>query len=370
MPKSRGFTLIELLVVISIIAILSVVGFVSFQNVQKNAKDAKIKADLDAIKKAYEVNYIVDSTHPQGAYQPLKNEMFASGKIPTQPNGSPYPCSVGPDTTCSTNKTSYPEADQGYKVSATLSDGKDYTVTSTAGTLVQSGMLSCDPTGTLKNGLAGWWKMDENSWNGTAGEVKDSSGNNQNGISNCAGGSGCVKPNTVAGKIGKAGEFDGVDDLVQIPDQSTKFAVNSGTIALWINHAASQSGGKGWVSFSDGRPRFYSSSDSVQIYWSGATGFPAGPEYSSAFGYSNNAWHHVVFLWNAAASTYSIYLDGILKESKTNITFSALTTGAEEFGRYGSSNYFNGQMDDVRIYNRALSTAEVTQLYNNGSGCF
>ncbi len=87
MKKSRGFTLIELLVVISIISILSVVGFVSFQNVRKSAQDAKIRADLDAIKKAYETNFVVDATHPQGAYQPLLGSNFVGGKIPT-PDGT------------------------------------------------------------------------------------------------------------------------------------------------------------------------------------------------------------------------------------------------------------------------------------------
>lgn len=87
MKTTNAFTLIELLVVITIISILSVVGFVAFQNVQKNAKDAKIRADIDAIKKAYETNFDVTLNNGQGGYKALSPTNFAGGKIPT-PDGT------------------------------------------------------------------------------------------------------------------------------------------------------------------------------------------------------------------------------------------------------------------------------------------
>lgn len=122
--KIKGFTLIELLVVISIISILSLIGLVSFQNIKTKVADAKMQADLDAIKNAYEVNYDPTINNGQGGYKALADSNFASGKIPTQPNGSPYPCSYGPDAgnnsiwyTCTSYQT------QGYQVSAILSTG-------------------------------------------------------------------------------------------------------------------------------------------------------------------------------------------------------------------------------------------------------
>lgn len=147
-----GFTLIELLVAISIIAILSVIGFVSFQQVQSNAKDAKIKADLNAIKKAYETNYDPTLNGGQGGYKPLTDAMFASGKIPTQPNGSPYPCVVGPDASCASNPTNYPMADQGYQVTAVLSNGSTFpSVTSNQGTLTVSPPPTCSNLTTVQS---------------------------------------------------------------------------------------------------------------------------------------------------------------------------------------------------------------------------
>ncbi|MBI4036031.1 type II secretion system protein [Candidatus Daviesbacteria bacterium] len=104
--SGAGFTLIELLVVISIISILSVVGFVSFQAVRNSTLDAKRRADIDAIKKAYETNYDPTANGGQGGYKPLTEAMFASGKIPT-PDGTTNTSYivVGPDINANYNNT-------------------------------------------------------------------------------------------------------------------------------------------------------------------------------------------------------------------------------------------------------------------------
>lgn len=92
LPKSvknpKGFTLVELLVVISIIAVLSVIGITIFSGVQKNARDARRKGDIESISKALESNYTSGSSNP---YPILLDTMFASGKIPTDPQtGNSY----------------------------------------------------------------------------------------------------------------------------------------------------------------------------------------------------------------------------------------------------------------------------------------
>lgn len=81
--NKKGFTLIELLVVISIIAILSAGGFVSYQGVRTRTIEAKVKADIDSIKKAYEANYDPGLFGGQGGYKPISGLDFASAKIPT-----------------------------------------------------------------------------------------------------------------------------------------------------------------------------------------------------------------------------------------------------------------------------------------------
>lgn len=86
LSNKRGFTLVELLVVIVILAILGTVGMTVYSSVQKNVRDAKRKADISAIAKAYEVTY----NDTGGIYRPLAGSDFATGAIPTPPEGGSY----------------------------------------------------------------------------------------------------------------------------------------------------------------------------------------------------------------------------------------------------------------------------------------
>lgn len=132
MLLTKGFTLVELLVVVAIIGVLTTVGFVSYQNIRNKAQDTKKKQDLDAIKKAYETKFIANG---QTVYLSLVPADFADNKIPTQPNSSPYPCLIGPDSNCTLNPTNYSGANQTYQISTTLSDGVTYNATADQGNI-------------------------------------------------------------------------------------------------------------------------------------------------------------------------------------------------------------------------------------------
>lgn len=69
MKKIKGFTLFELLVVISIIGILLGFGAVAFSGAQRKARDARRKEDLDAVQKALEQYYALESAdYPAACY--------------------------------------------------------------------------------------------------------------------------------------------------------------------------------------------------------------------------------------------------------------------------------------------------------------
>jgi uncharacterized protein (TIGR02145 family) len=99
--------------------------------------------------------------------------------------------------------------------------------------------------------------------------------------------------------------------------------------------------------------------------------------YTSTHIFSANTWYHVTFVYDGSQSTNETKLKLYVNGKATNLTIggnipTSITTvartmkiGADSYGG-GADNYFNGYLDDVRIYNRALTQAEITQLYNLG----
>jgi len=147
-----------------------------------------------------------------------------------------------------------------------------------------------------------------------------------------------------AGKSGKAGVFDGTD-YAQISYQLTK----PFTFSAWFKSNT--------VS---GNHQLFSAGSNMQFYLSGSTLRTAGSimSYSPI---SAGTWYHAVLV--ADTSSSRIYINNVLVASNST-TF----TPASSFyiGAYNPSNeLWNGTLEDVRFYNRALSDAEVELLYKN-----
>jgi hypothetical protein len=81
-----------------------------------------------------------------------------------------------------------------------------------------------------------------------------------------------------------------------------------------------------------------------------------------------NMWYHIVGTWDG--TTRTIYVNGVAEGTNNTAQSRANVGGNTAIGRPGSYTgglYFPGVIDDVRIYNRALTAAEVTRLYNLGT---
>src|SRR5262249_21976568 len=73
-------------------------------------------------------------------------------------------------------------------------------------------------------------------------------------------------------------------------------------------------------------------------------------------------WYHVAAVFNQTASTYAVYLDGALHKSGTK-TLVAEAAGTLTIGtRTGTTDYFVGTLDDLRIYDRELCANEIAAL--------
>lgn len=138
MTKRAGFTLIELLVVVTILGVLSTIGISNLSGIKNKYSDAKLKADVDALAKAYEIKYDVESN----SYSILTKDDFASKTIPKQPNGQPY-VGCDSDTNCAPGVRD--DAHRSWHICAKLSDDSFYCRKSARGAPVSSLQAQANP---------------------------------------------------------------------------------------------------------------------------------------------------------------------------------------------------------------------------------
>ena len=244
--------------------------------------------------------------------------------------------------------------------------------------LYQSGSAkinSSQSPGTLASGLVGWWTMDgaDTAWSSpSAGVEYDKSGNGNTGTLTSF-----VRATSIAiGKIGQALSFDGGNSYIKTTTLDGYLnSKSAGAISLWFKNdgqTINRPEIAGWwlsdnfrIDFNDtGAP-----GGNVEFYYSTSGGHDQTLTSSSA--YADNKWHHAVATYDSLGSA-AFYIDGGLISSRA--ANGAIVSG-DRFcigmacGTAGNIGLpFKGSVDDVRIYNRALSAAEVQQLYNIGAG--
>jgi hypothetical protein len=213
----------------------------------------------------------------------------------------------------------------------------------------------------LDPNLVGWWKLDEGS--GTT--AADSSGNGNEGTLN-------GDPQWVTGILGSALEFDGVDDYVDIGLGAGGYfsTLNSGfTVAAWINRAST---GTHDVIFGAGRNPVGTTAGDNNDGWKLSitsanviTFTTLGIlDYTSSVGVPTGEWAHVAATFNEAGTELRIYLDGNFQQTISGNGPANPATGlfAVGFGATWALEFFDGALDDVRVYNKVLTEAEIKPL--------
>lgn len=230
---------------------------------------------------------------------------------------------------------------------------------------------TCESSLTLSNGASynyrtinalplspvAWWTFDE----GAGVTLADSSGNGNNGVWHGTG------SYWVPGRVGSyAGQFNGIDDYIEIPD-SPSLRVNTFAVALWI-FPRSLAPAEFIRVISKESPRnfgVYIIPNSVKIHISyfDAAGINHGVNSSADM--TLNAWNHVVMNYDGA--TLGLYMNGSLDRSLPSISSPVQSAAPVDIGSPAPSFYFNGLLDDMRVYSAALSQDDITNLYNGAA---
>jgi len=202
-------------------------------------------------------------------------------------------------------------------------------------------------------GLVAWYRFD--------GDADDSSGNNLHGTE-------MGDPTYEAGVFGQAINLDGDGDYVDCGDPTEFDITDFITFTYWIKVTAFD---RGWNTvLARGDDSWRSSRAGTNNFMEAAVGGTAGNYTYGVTPVDDGEWHHIGWVYDGTMNY--LYLDGEIDATEDNsgqITVSSyplyIGTNSQHTDRF-----WNGLIDDVMIYNRALSQEEVQAVMMSSAGAF
>jgi len=230
-----------------------------------------------------------------------------------------------------------------------------------AGNLALSGDITFTTAAqtAASSGAIAFWTLDES----TGSFAADYSGNGATGTL-------LNGPLRVPGRLGQALSFNGVDQGVIVPHAAVHDAYPL-SVSLWMSTTTSAQGGlvnkylpssmNGYQVFTNGGSLCaWYFRDASNYVWDGSNCSLATP------GFNDGQWHHVAFVVDASGGR--LFVDGALRrtQSWTGTPGATTTTQGLSLAQYPgtASPCLAGRLDDVRIYDRALSAGDVSSLVN------
>jgi len=173
-----------------------------------------------------------------------------------------------------------------------------------------------------------------------------------------------VGPTWADGKIRPALRFDGLNDYVTIPD--SKASLNptiAYTLEAWVKCAVLPSieGEDGLIIIKRRQWGFRGERD-TDVFHAFLWGWPEATEPRSTTVIVVGTWYHVVYTYDKVSA--KIYINGALEDTKAHTD--AIPTSSEDLDLGANDKeiqFFNGIIDEVRIYSRCLSEAEILRHY-------
>jgi prepilin-type N-terminal cleavage/methylation domain-containing protein len=379
MPKGhRGFSLVELLIVVTVLGVLATIGATVYKGNTENAKDQQRLRDLNSIKQALELY-----RHDERSYPKVITDLAKYlSPIPADPQalaGKQYAYATSPSS-CATDRRNC----KAFVVCAKKQGNKAYTAPTGCATVACSGTVGdCDmgvtsddpflivptptpiiPTPTPAStfplaGLVSYWKMDETADQSCPGgvDVCDSISSNHGDSGNAA--------YITNGVIGNGRRFNGSNTFVDI-GTSASLRLQRFTISAWVAVADPAQPGTIFSHAGGGN-------DGGYVFWKSTSGEGSllilskstGGSCVSTSGIASEAFRHVVVTYDG--SNCRFYIQGSLVST---IPFTTTFTGTRGFIGTSDLNgaFFNGTIDEVGLWNRALSLDEIILLHNGGAG--
>ena len=318
--KQKGFTIVELLIVVVVIAILAAITIVAYNGIQNRSKQSAVQASLVQAVKTIELAKVANTA---GTY---------------------------PDSQANANIKSGSGVTLTYTYNAT---SNAYCVQAVNGTIQYSATnFSTDPVvgGCATNGLVGWWPLNGNG-NNSAGSLPvtltGTPTTGQNGQTNSA----YAFTGTQTGNV--AGSESIIPDTMTFSFWVRPVAWTSSTATSFIGKRSSSSNNGVFI-------MYLNSSSSLAIDCGGSSN-----RWTTGFVPQFNQWTHIVV--SCSSIELAAYANGSLLGTTTRSSMNLSNATELGFGHDRGSYYLDGSMDDIRLYNRALSLAEVQQLFSNGA---
>jgi hypothetical protein len=231
--------------------------------------------------------------------------------------------------------------------------------------LVNTTILDAHPTSAFidwNHSLRGYWPMDDYNTTG----ISDTSTFDNFGTFEC----GMNTTNVKNGRYGKAVEFDGFDDYVNLgTNSSLRLGTGNFTFMVWENSDRTSYSSKAVIltnrpADASAKGYCFGVQNKAYLYVTQSSG--SNVTLNGNADVTDHMWHHIAYV--RRGTNYSIYVDGTYDADVTgamkNITNSQQTDLA--YGHWSNWCYFDGLLDEPQLYNRALSREEINASYNNG----
>ncbi|MEK0335817.1 MAG: LamG domain-containing protein [Nitrosopumilus sp.] len=234
------------------------------------------------------------------------------------------------------------------------------------------------PSRDIDQGLVGYWKLDDLKRISTDGIVAHYKMNDNSAdtdvLDSKDGNIGTAERNTsllttVSGKIGRALVFDGTNDQITIPNKSVLELQEHYTVALWVKITGIEVGISELITSRTTENHFLlrrEADDTLRFFdW---TGNGSENILISDSALTVDTWYHVMLIRDGTDLTMYLNNTAQADTETTSGTISYSDATIILGAAAGGANNLAGTMDDIRIYNIALSASERAAVYNSGTG--